>query len=114
MSGWLPGGSTHWGGRPVARTVSEAGPRQRVVLSGTLTSVAARHHRVLGGPVRPADPRPSLEAELDDGTGAITLRWLGREAVPGIAVGTALTAEGTVLVEHGRNLVLNPITSFLD
>ncbi|MGO9456026.1 MAG: hypothetical protein ACLP62_03110 [Acidimicrobiales bacterium] len=64
-----------------------------------------------GGPARPADPRPYLEAELDDGTGTVTARWLGRGA---IAVGALLTAEGTVLVEHGRNLVLNPITSFLD
>ncbi len=114
MSGWLPDGSTHWGGRPVARTVAEAGPRQRVVLTGTLTSVTARHQRVLPGPVRHADPRPVLEAELDDGTGTVTLRWLGRDRIAGIAVGTSLKMEGTVLTDHGCRVVLNPLSSLLE
>ena len=114
MSGWLPGGSTHWGGRPVARTVSEAGPRQRVVLTGTPDLGDRPAPPGPGGPARPADPRPYLEAELDDGTGTLTLRWLGREPSRGSPSAPLLTAEGTVLVEHGRHVVLNPITSFLE
>ena len=92
MSGWLPDGSTSWGGRPVARTVAEAEPRQRIVLSGTLTSVTSRHYRLFPGPVRHADPSPGLEAEFDDKTGTLTLRWLGRDRMAGIVVGALRAA----------------------
>ena len=109
----LSDGSTHWGGRPVARSVADAGPRQHVVLTGRLTSVVSRHHPALAGPVRNADLGPLLEAELDDTTGTIVLRWLGRERITGIAVGAALGVEGTVLTDHGRNMVLNPRYSLL-
>jgi len=98
----------------VARTVVEAEPRRRVALTGTLTSVAACHQRVLAGPLRHADPRPCLQAELDDGTGIILLRWLGRDRIAGIAIGASLRVEGTVLTDHGRRVVLNPLSSLLE
>ena len=107
-------GFTHCTGRPVARSVAEAGARQRVLLTGTLASVAVRHHRALAEPVHHAGPRSFLEAELDDTTGTIVLRWLGRDAIGGIAVGASLAVEGTVLTEHGRHVVLNPIYSLLE
>jgi hypothetical protein len=75
--------------------------------------VASRQHRALAGPGRNADVGPWLEAELDDTTGTIVLRWLGRERITGIAVGASLGVEGTVLTDHGRNVVLNPHYSLL-
>jgi hypothetical protein len=109
----LPEDAAQWGGRPVARTVAEAAPRQRVVLTGIVVAVTDRRSRLLGGPVRMADARPYVDAVLDDGSGTITLRWLGRAQVAGLSCGAAITAEGTVLTDHHRLIVLNPFYSLL-
>jgi hypothetical protein len=102
VSTWLPEDAERWGGRPVARTVAATAPRQRAVFSGVLRSTAAR--RYAGS---------WLEAELDDGTGVVTLRWVGRERIPGIVKGASLAVEGTVLDEHGRLVLLNPLYRFV-
>jgi hypothetical protein len=99
VSGWLPDGESSWGGRPVARTVADLQPRSRAVLSGRVRAVRVR----IG---------PRYEVELDDGTGVVVLRWLGRDAIAGIKVGAAIVAEGTVLVDRGRRLLLNPLYRF--
>jgi len=99
MSTWLPEGTAEWGGRSVAHTVSKAAPRCRAVLAGVLRSVEGKDGW--------------LDAQLDDGTGVITLRWMGRERISGLKVGCMLTAEGTVLDYHTRLVLLNPLYSFL-
>lgn len=101
MTSWLPDGISEWGGRPVARTVAEAAPRRRAVLSGSVRAVRER-----SGAARLYD------AVLDDGTGTITLRWLGRHHVPGVATGKAVTVEGTVVDQHGLLVLLNPLYRF--
>ncbi|MDA8315511.1 MAG: hypothetical protein ACP5PM_05300 [Acidimicrobiales bacterium] len=55
---------------------------------------------------------PACDALLDDGTGTITLRWLGRTQVPGISTGTSVTVEGTVVDQHGLLVLLNPMYRF--
>lgn len=102
MTGWLPGDAPTWGGQPVARTVRAAAARRRAVLCGTVA--ACRVVRLGAG--------PAFDALLDDGTGSITLRWLGRRSVPGVARGSALRVEGTVSAARGRLLVLNPLYRF--
>jgi len=99
MSTWLPEGTPEWGGRPVAHTVAEVAPRCRAVLAGVLRSVEVKGGRI--------------DAQLDDGTDVITLRWLGRECIAGVKVGCTLMVEGTVLDYHARLVVLNPLYSFL-
>jgi hypothetical protein len=99
VSGWLPEGESTWSGRPVARVVSELAPRGRAVLAGRVRGV-----RVRSG--------PRFEAELDDGTGVIILRWLGRAAIPGIDVGAEIEAEGTVYLDRDRPVLLNPLYRF--
>ena len=99
MSGWLLDGESSWGGRPVVRTVADLQPRSRAVLSGRVRVVRVR----MG---------PRFEVELDDGTGVVVLRWLGRDAIPGMEVGAEIVAEGTVLVERDRPLLLNPLYRF--
>ncbi|MHB1582351.1 MAG: single stranded DNA-binding domain-containing protein [Acidimicrobiales bacterium] len=113
MSNWLPDGTTEWGGRPVARTVADALPRCRATVTGTLASVAV--HR--GMPGRPLGTGPGswLGAVLDDGTGVLLLRWLGRHTVPGVEQGARLTVEGTVsCTSDGRPVLLNPLYRFED
>lgn len=87
----------------VARTVAEAAPRQRAVLSGSVRAVRDR-----------GNPAPCCDAVLDDGTGTITLRWVGRRSVPGVGPGRAVRVEGTVLDQHGLLVLLNPLYRFCE
>lgn len=75
--------------------------RDAVSLEGELIQVHAFTH-----------PWIRLDAILRDSTGQIVLRWLGREAIPGIEVGVSLRVTGTALAEGDHLVVLNPIYSF--
>src|SRR4029450_6853989 len=54
--------------------------RQRVQLTGTVSTVT----------INPRAGHPALEVELRDRSGAVTLVWLGRRQIPGIAWGGVL------------------------
>ena len=58
-------------------TIAEAPDRERVRLRGTLRTVT----------LRPRGGVPALEAELFDGSGVITVVWLGRRRIAGISPG---------------------------
>jgi hypothetical protein len=79
---------------PVAETVD----RERVTLQGTLRTVT----------LRPRGGVPALEAELYDGTGMITVVWLGRRRISGIQPGRAVKVEGRVGVQDGVRMMYNP------
>lgn len=87
-----------WGGRPVAHKISEAASRGRLVVTGVIC--AERVVAVSGS--------RSYECTLDDGTGRITLVFLGRRGIPGFMPGTRCTVEGTARLEGGRLTVWNP------
>jgi amino acid transporter len=72
--------------------------------------VAGRVHSIR---VQPHGGVASLECTLVDDTGGIALVFLGRRSIPGLKVGTRITAEGTVGEEHGHLAILNPIFEFL-
>jgi hypothetical protein len=78
--------------------IAEAPDRTRVKLSGTLSTVT----------LRPRGGVPALEAELFDGSGTITLVWLGRRQISGIAPGRQLEAEGRIGVQEGVRVMYNP------
>ena len=59
---------------PGKDTIAEAEDRARVRLQGTLRTVT----------LRPRGGVPALEAELFDGSGALTIIWLGRRRIVGI------------------------------
>ena len=46
--------------------------------------------------LRPQESVPMVEAELWDGTGYITLLWLGRREIKGVTPGRVLLAEGRI------------------
>ena len=116
MTGGLPEGAARWGGRPVARTAERVVPRGRAVLTGVVGTVAVRWTADRPAPLRTAglvaSGGPCLEAELSDGTGSVLLRWWGRRAITGVAEGAVLVAEGTVLMERGRPVLVNPLYRF--
>jgi len=56
----------------------------------------------------PHNNRPTLEAELYDGTGAVSLVWLGRRRIAGIEPGRCLVVRGRVCVQGSRDVIYNP------
>ena len=59
-------------------------PRRRAVVVGEIQSVTSFER-----------PWVRTDAVLDDRTGALVLRFMGRAAVPGMAAGCRVIAEGT-------------------
>lgn len=51
---------------------------------------------------------PSLEASLYDGSGLVTLVWLGRRKIEGIKPGVRLVASGRVSCNDGQRVMFNP------
>jgi hypothetical protein len=60
--------------------------------------------------IRPAsmNSAPTLEIEIWDESGGVTLQFLGRREIAGLEVGTTLVAEGMVGEQDGALTILNP------
>ena len=71
---------------------------QPVCVAGTLRAVV----------LRPLAGVPTLEAELYDGTGTVTLVWLGRRRIRGIDPGRTLVARGRLTRRDGKATLFNP------
>jgi RecG-like helicase len=69
-----------------------------VCVSGTVKAVV----------LRPRAGVPTLEAEVYDGTGSVTLVWLGRRRIRGIDPGRSLVARGRMTHHEGRPAIYNP------
>lgn len=61
----------------------------------------------------PVGTVPALTAELYDGTGTLTLIWLGRRAIVGVEPGIYLRATGRVTYRRGLATVFNPVYEIL-
>lgn len=51
---------------------------------------------------------PELVAELYDGTGTMTLVWLGRREIRGVAPGVRMRVRGRVAYRKGAPTIFNP------
>lgn len=78
--------------------IEDCGDRQRVSVGGTLRNVT----------LRPRSGTPALEAELYDGSGTVTVVWLGRRRIAGIEPGVSLTVEGRLSMQDGNRVIYNP------
>jgi hypothetical protein len=78
--------------------IAEAVDRERVELRGSLRTVT----------LRPRGGVPALEAELYDGSGVITLVWLGRRRIAGIEPGRNIKVEGRIGVQDKVRVMFNP------
>jgi hypothetical protein len=85
----------------ITAAISAVIPRRPAMVVGQVVAVAA-HVR----------PWVRLTVELCDGTGTITLRFLGRTEIPGIVLGCRLRVEGTPWMEDGLLTMINPIYEF--
>jgi len=82
---------------PVQR-IGDAPDRLPVRLEGTLRTLT----------LRPRGGVPALEAELSDGTGSITVVWLGRRRITGIHAGRGIRVQGRVGRHEGSRVMYNP------
>jgi len=71
---------------------------ERVTVSGTLRTVT----------LRPRAGVPALEAELYDGSGLLSVVWLGRRQIAGIEPGRVIVAHGRVTRYEGKRTLFNP------
>lgn len=78
--------------------IADAPDRERIIVRGTLRTVT----------LRPRGGVPALEAELYDGTGTLTLIWLGRRRITGIQPGRDLEVRGLIGVQAGHRVMYNP------
>lgn len=58
--------------------------------------------------LRPRAGVPALEAEVFDGSGTLSVIWLGRRAIAGVEPGRRIAVEGLVSRMGGRAVVYNP------
>ena len=81
-----------------ATSVSRCAVGKPVCVAGTLRAVV----------LRPLAGVPTLEAELYDGTGTVTLVWLGRRRIRGIDPGRSLVARGRLTLRDNKVTLFNP------
>jgi hypothetical protein len=94
----------------------EADDLQRQVAADGATRVARCRERelvtVLGRvrslTLRPRAGTPTLEVELYDGSGTLTLIWLGRREIAGINPGQQMRATGRISVAGSKRVIYNP------
>lgn len=73
----------------------------------------ARHQGRFAGQVRrlriqPEAAVPTLELELNDGSGRMTVRFMGRCSIPGVECGSSLAVEGTPSQSEDGLIMYNP------
>jgi amino acid transporter len=72
--------------------------RKRAQVQGRVTSIK----------IAPRGSAPTLEVEIWDESGGVSLHFLGRREIAGLEIGSQLRAEGMVGEEEGSMVILNP------
>lgn len=78
--------------------IADAVERERVEIQGSLRTVT----------LRPRGGVPALEAELYDGSGIITVIWLGRRRIAGIEPGRQIRVLGRLGHHDSQRVMFNP------
>lgn len=58
--------------------------------------------------VQPVGAPARFEIEIDDGTGRLTARWMGRNHIAGIDTGTRIEVEGVASGPPANLVIYNP------
>jgi len=87
---------------PGAVPIRDAETRTRSKLAGVVRRIT----------VRPLEGHESLEALLYDGTGEVTVVWMGRRSIAGMSLGTKLVVEGMLAEQQGERRLVNPTFEF--
>jgi RecG-like helicase len=82
--------------------IRDAPTRSRVKIAGVVKRIT----------VRPLEGFESLEALISDGTGELSVLWMGRRSIPGLTLGTRIVVEGVVAEKRGGLKMVNPMFEF--
>ena len=98
QSAWLQSAETISHYEEKVMPIGKISWRKRAHVTGRVTAI------------RPAamDSAPTLEVEIWDETGGVTLQFLGRREIAGLEVGSTMIAEGMVGEQNGALTILNP------
>jgi hypothetical protein len=86
--------SVRLGGTPII----DLQPRHPAMVCGTLRAVT----------LRPRAGVPALVAELYDGSGSLSVVWLGRRHIRGVEPGRRIRVQGVVTSSAGVPTIFNP------
>ena len=78
-------------------------PRQRARVAGRVRSLT----------VQPWGDVPTLQVQLTDDQGRLTVAFLGRRQIAGLVPGSRIIVDGTVTERRGRLLMINPDYEFV-
>jgi hypothetical protein len=81
-----------------ATLIAQLPAREHVTVAGTLRTVT----------LRPRAGVPALVAEVYDGSGSLSLVWLGRRQIRGIDPGRSLVAHGRITYDGEQPVIFNP------
>jgi amino acid transporter len=98
ISGAAPVGEVLPDGRGRCMPIAESADREVVDVAGMLRTVTLRPHGT----------SLTMEADLWDGTGNVTLIWLGRREIPGIEPGRRIVVHGRLTSVRGERAIYNP------
>jgi RecG-like helicase len=87
---------------PDAVRIADAPVRTPVTVAGVVRRIT----------VHPEHGLEALEALLTDGTGEMSVMWMGRRSIPGLALGTKVVVEGVVVEQRQGRRMVNPAFEF--
>jgi len=82
--------------------IGDAPKRDKVRIAGVIKRIT----------VFPVQDSESLEALVSDGTGEVTVVFMGRRGIGGLSLGTRVVVEGVMGVTRGSNRMINPRLEF--
>lgn len=87
---------------PGVSAISEVTPRSRARVAGQVRRIT----------IRPQKGADALELLLYDGSGELSVVWLGRRTIPGLSLESRLIVDGMVGEEAGTRRMVNPAFEF--
>lgn len=78
--------------------IDQCQPGAQIEVVGTVRSVS----------IQPAIKNPALEIELYDGSGVVTVIWMGRRTIRGIVAGRTMKVCGRLTFNTERPTIFNP------
>ena len=78
--------------------INECQPGARIEVVGTVRSVT----------IAPTIKNPTLEIELYDGSGVVTVVWMGRRSIPGVVAGRTMKVFGRLTCNTEHPTIFNP------
>jgi RecG-like helicase len=87
---------------PDTTRIAHAPSRSHVRIAGVVKRIT----------VYPAEGSEAVEAVISDGTGEVSVVWMGRRSIPGLRLGTRVVVEGVLAEGRGGRKMVNPKFEF--